>query len=319
MQKLLAGTLALVLVASITSPAFAQSIPSLAIDQVSIANSVASTSGASNPASITAMAGECLEVDLVFIVDDTGSMGGVIDSVKASILLILAQADDADISGEARIGLVTFKDNVVVQDTLSTDRTTSLAAIAALSAAGGSDEPEASNEAKNTVVNSLATRANQVGDFAPNLADNWSGDTQIAILITDATPGGFDDVNDPADNVSMTTYGNNANANGIFVSDIIVGGLLNVGQQAPYLADANAAMGSFVVDDAGNNVVGAILEIIERCGGPPPISVAGELLSIDSSGLIIGGLASSAVWMIPAVAGIAGTGIYLVKFRANRD
>jgi hypothetical protein len=35
--------------------------------------------------------------------------------------------------------------------------------------------------------------------------------------------------------------------------------------------------------------------------------------------MIIGGLASSAVWMIPAVAGIAGTGIYLVKFRANRD
>jgi len=46
--------------------------------------------------------------------------------------------------------------------------------------------------------------------------------------------------------------------------------------------------------------------------------VAGELLSVDSSALVIGGLASSAVWMIPAVAGIAGAGIYLVKFRANK-
>ena len=47
--------------------------------------------------------------------------------------------------------------------------------------------------------------------------------------------------------------------------------------------------------------------------------VAGELLSVNSSALVIAGLASSAVWMIPTVAGIAGAGIYMVKFRANRD
>ena len=51
----------------------------------------------------------------------------------------------------------------------------------------------------------------------------------------------------------------------------------------------------------------------------PDNPVAGDLLSLDSSALVIGGLASSAVWMIPAVAGIAGAGIYLVKTRANRD
>ncbi|MDH3277043.1 MAG: hypothetical protein OEL77_03115 [Nitrosopumilus sp.] len=51
----------------------------------------------------------------------------------------------------------------------------------------------------------------------------------------------------------------------------------------------------------------------------PDKPVAGGLLSLDSSALVIGGLASSAVWMIPAVAGIAGAGLYLVKLRANRD
>ena len=53
---------------------------------------------------------------------------------------------------------------------------------------------------------------------------------------------------------------------------------------------------------------------------PPvePTPVSGELLSLDSSALVVGGL-SNAVWMIPAVAGIAGTGIYLLKFRTNRD
>lgn len=49
------------------------------------------------------------------------------------------------------------------------------------------------------------------------------------------------------------------------------------------------------------------------------IPVAGELLSLSSSALVIGGLASSAVWMIPAIAGIAGAGIYLVKTRSSRD
>jgi len=46
--------------------------------------------------------------------------------------------------------------------------------------------------------------------------------------------------------------------------------------------------------------------------------VAGKLLSIDSSALVIEGL-SSAVWMVPSIAGIVGAGIYLVKFRANRN
>jgi len=47
--------------------------------------------------------------------------------------------------------------------------------------------------------------------------------------------------------------------------------------------------------------------------------VAGELLSLDSSALVVAGLTSSATWVIPTVAGIAGAGIYLVKFRSNRD
>ena len=47
--------------------------------------------------------------------------------------------------------------------------------------------------------------------------------------------------------------------------------------------------------------------------------VAGELLPLDSSALMIAGLTSMSVWMIPAVAGLAGVGVYLVKHRANRD
>jgi len=43
--------------------------------------------------------------------------------------------------------------------------------------------------------------------------------------------------------------------------------------------------------------------------------VAGELLPLDSTALLIGGLTSMTVWMVPAVVGLAGVGVYLVKFR----
>lgn len=49
-------------------------------------------------------------------------------------------------------------------------------------------------------------------------------------------------------------------------------------------------------------------------GAEDPVS--GELLSLDSTALVISGLTSSAVWIVPALAGVTGAGIYL-KFRKN--
>jgi len=48
-------------------------------------------------------------------------------------------------------------------------------------------------------------------------------------------------------------------------------------------------------------------------------TVAGELLPLDNTALLIGGLTSMSLWMIPTILGLAGAGLYLVKFRANRD
>jgi len=49
------------------------------------------------------------------------------------------------------------------------------------------------------------------------------------------------------------------------------------------------------------------------------VMVGGELLPINNTSLLLAGLSSSAIWMIPTLAGLAGAGLYLVKFRANRD
>ena len=47
--------------------------------------------------------------------------------------------------------------------------------------------------------------------------------------------------------------------------------------------------------------------------------VGGELLPIDSTALMLAGIQSSAIWMIPTLAGLAGTGFYLIKFRINKE
>ena len=53
------------------------------------------------------------------------------------------------------------------------------------------------------------------------------------------------------------------------------------------------------------------------CEPAPP--VAGELLPLDNTALLLAGIQSMTVWMVPTVLGLAGAGVYLVKYRANRD
>jgi len=70
---------------------------------------------------------------------------------------------------------------------------------------------------------------------------------------------------------------------------------------------------SLIFDDSVN--LGEIVIISSICDK----QVAGELLPFDSSALMIAGLTSMTVWMVPAVAGLAGVGVYLIKSRANKD
>jgi len=52
---------------------------------------------------------------------------------------------------------------------------------------------------------------------------------------------------------------------------------------------------------------------------PNDPKVGGEFLGVESAALLIAGFQASAIWMIPTIAGIAATGIYLTKFRANKE
>jgi len=51
--------------------------------------------------------------------------------------------------------------------------------------------------------------------------------------------------------------------------------------------------------------------------GNPVTQVAGQLLPLNSTALFLAGIQSMTVWMIPTVLGLAGAGVYLVKFRKH--
>jgi len=76
---------------------------------------------------------------------------------------------------------------------------------------------------------------------------------------------------------------------------------------------------------------GSLINVIEsgiaqNFGGSVPITtisniciVGGELLSIDSTALLLAGLQSSAIWMLPVLAGAAGVGAFYIKTRMNKE
>ncbi len=78
-----------------------------------------------------------------------------------------------------------------------------------------------------------------------------------------------------------------------------------------FTISANPGVITLVTNNMGHQSKG--LAIIDNT------PVGGELLPIDSTALMLAGLQSSAIWMLPVLAGIAGTGFYLVKFRTNKE
>ena len=48
-------------------------------------------------------------------------------------------------------------------------------------------------------------------------------------------------------------------------------------------------------------------------------TVGGESLSVDTTALFVSGVGVNAAWLLPMIAGVAGTGLYLIKFRTNKE
>ncbi|MBA3460571.1 MAG: VWA domain-containing protein [Deltaproteobacteria bacterium] len=117
------------------------------------------------------------QIDVVFAVDTTGSMGGLIDGAKRTVWSIANTIKNTDPNAELRIGLVAYRDvgdEYVTKDfALTTDLDAVFAELSAYRAAGGGDTPENVDAALDVTLHKMQWRSDAkklvflVGDAPP--------------------------------------------------------------------------------------------------------------------------------------------------------
>jgi hypothetical protein len=199
-------------------------------------------------------------------------MGGTLSAIQSEFSNVIATIQSAS-GNDYRLALVTFKDTVNVREVFAPNNQASVTPkINALSASGGNNEPEASDEAVNTVVNALSTagRPQQNIDFSPAFR---ASALKIAVLVTDALPGGFNDsFQAGVDDVHVQTVASQAAGQGIRVSAVYVPiGGVNSTERSIMQTWASVTGGIFVQTSGSGVGAGvALTNIIGACGAAPP-------------------------------------------------
>ncbi|MBP9904034.1 MAG: carboxypeptidase regulatory-like domain-containing protein [Rhodoferax sp.] len=118
------------------------------------------------------------QLDLVFLIDATGSMGDEIDKLKTTLRTIAAEVAKLPAQPDLCFGLVAYRDKGDQFELRSHDLTRDLGAFQGvlnqLRAGGGGDYPEAMNEALHDTVHNLSWRGNNT--------------TRMVFLLADAPP-----------------------------------------------------------------------------------------------------------------------------------
>lgn len=115
---------------------------------------------AAPPNPVAATPAEESRIDVVFVLDSTGSMGGLIEGAKQKIWAIANQVATAKPRPRIRMALVTYRDRGDSYITRVTPLTDDLDALYAdltrVTADGGGDGPESVNQALNEAVTKIA-------------------------------------------------------------------------------------------------------------------------------------------------------------------
>ena len=118
-------------------------------------------------------------IEVCFVLDTTGSMGGLLEGAKQKIWAIANDMISAKPTPELKVGLVGYRDRgddyVVKPFALTDDIDTIYGHLTAFQAGGGGDMPESVNEALDEAINKM----------------KWSGDRdvlKIIFLVGDAPP-----------------------------------------------------------------------------------------------------------------------------------
>ncbi|MEA2093618.1 MAG: vWA domain-containing protein, partial [Pseudomonadota bacterium] len=132
-----------------------------------------------NPPVVKPMVNEHASIDVVFVLDTTGSMGGLIQAAREKIWSIASTMASAQSAPEIRMGLVAYRDRgdayVTTTVDLSTDLDSMYATLMDFKADGGGDGPESVNQALYDAVHKMS----------------WSQDEhtyKVVFLVGDAPP-----------------------------------------------------------------------------------------------------------------------------------
>ncbi|MCP5448884.1 MAG: VWA domain-containing protein [Chromatiaceae bacterium] len=136
------------------------------------------------------------KVDVVFVLDTTGSMGGMIEAAKEKIWSIASNMASAQPAPEIRIGLVAFRDRgdayVTQLRDLSSDMDSMYATLMDYQADGGGDGPESVNKALDDALNQISWSQEQdtykviflVGDAPPHM--DYPNERQFPEIMAEA-------------------------------------------------------------------------------------------------------------------------------------
>jgi hypothetical protein len=135
-------------------------------------------------------------VEVAFVLDTTGSMGGLIEGAKRKIWSIATAIVDSNPDADIRMGLVAYRDigddYVTRKVELTRDIQDLYASLLELKARGGGDWPESVNEALDVAVNKLQWTTGSdarrivflVGDAPPHM--DYAQDTKYPLTLAAA-------------------------------------------------------------------------------------------------------------------------------------
>jgi hypothetical protein len=162
------------------------------------------------PAAASQVPAQRPRVDAVFVLDTTGSMGGLLEGAKQKVWSIANQIASAEDEPMVRLGLIAYRDRgdayITQRHDLSGDIDEVYARLRTFQAGGGGDGPESVNQALNEAITKMS----------------WSKDPgvyRVVFLVGDAPPH-----MDYQDDVKYAESVRLANSNDITINTVQCGG-----------------------------------------------------------------------------------------------
>jgi len=198
--------------------------------------------------SVDPSANQSPKVEVAFVLDTTGSMGGLIQAAKEKIWSVASTMAAAQPAPEIRMGLVAYRDRgdayVTKHVDLSSDLDSVYATLMDFQAQGGGDGPESVNQALNEAVEKLS----------------WSQDKdtyRVVFLVGDAPPH-----MDYQDDVKWPVSVQRASERGIHVNAIQCGNSSDTTQTWQRIAQAGS--GSYFQVEQGGSAVAIVTPYDKR-------------------------------------------------------